>query len=112
MKRRGEFVKMWTCPEDHACHQNMSYDENKDDNVTCFIPVIEIDGRQNRRSKYHFDEEDGRCHDCIKHGGIHHTGCDVKRPDCDDQLISCGCKDKAHPILSLQKLCILPERLA
>ncbi len=41
----------------------------------------------------HFNEPDGRCHDCgIKHGNYHHPGCDAERcPLCGGQLISCGC---------------------
>ncbi len=44
-------------------------------------------------SNYHFNETNGRCHDCgIKHGGLHHRGCDVERcPKCKGQLISCEC---------------------
>jgi len=44
----------------------------------------------------HFDEGNGRCHDCnIKHGGFHHLNCDVERcPKCGGQLISCGCFDE------------------
>jgi hypothetical protein len=84
-----------------ACHQDMADCEKEDGNVTCLVPVIEIDGHQYRRSKYHFGEEWGRCHDCeIKHGGIHHAFCDVEKcPVCDDQLISCDCKGKAYQIL-------------
>ncbi|HZC20566.1 MAG TPA: hypothetical protein VE223_02875 [Nitrososphaeraceae archaeon] len=75
--------------------------ENDDDNVTCLMPVVKINRRQFRRQKYHFDEEGGRCHDCqVRHGRIHHAFCDVgKCPVCDDQFISCNCKDKAIPIL-------------
>jgi len=45
------------------------------------------------RSTEHFDEPDGRCHDCaIKHGGVHHFGCDVERcPYCGGQIIGCEC---------------------
>jgi hypothetical protein len=54
------------------------------------------DGEKLPSSNYHFDEPDGRCHDCnIKHGNRHHPGCDVERcPRCDGQLISCGCLDE------------------
>ena len=47
------------------------------------------------RSRFHFTEESGRCHDCgIKHGEIHHLGCDVERcPRCREQLITCYCWD-------------------
>lgn len=46
-------------------------------------------------SRQHFNEPSGRCHDCnIKHGGLHHPGCDAERcPRCEGQLISCGCLD-------------------
>jgi len=59
--------------------------------------VVEFpDGTKLPASTYHFDEPDGRCHDCnIKHGGFHHPGCDVERcPKCGGQLISCGCLDE------------------
>ena len=99
---------MWTWPEHHiceACHQDMADHENDDDNVTCLMPVVEINRVQYRRQRYHFGEEDGRCHDCrIKHGGIHHMGCDVEKcPVCDDQLISCDCKRKAFLVLGTRR---------
>ena len=95
---------MWTWPQHHiceVCHQDMSDFQNEDDNVTCLVSVVEINGVQYRRTKYHFGEEGGRCHDCrIKHGGIHHSECDVEKcPLCDGQLISCDCKHKAFPVL-------------
>jgi hypothetical protein len=101
-------VKMWTWPQHHiceVCHQDMSDFQNEDDNVTCLVPFVEINGVQYRRTKYHFREEGGRCHDCrIKHGGIHHIGCDVEKcPVCDDQLISCNCKHKAFPVLCTRR---------
>ena len=44
----------------------------------------------------HFDEPDGRCHDCgIKDGNAHHPGCDVERcPQCGGQLLNCWCFDE------------------
>ena len=48
------------------------------------------------QSTDHFNEPDGRCHDCnAKHGHYHHSGCDAERcPMCGGQLISCGCLDE------------------
>ena len=103
---------MWTYPQHHiceSCHQDMADYENEDDNVTCLVPMVEIDGVQYRRQKYHLvdadvdndDEEERRCHDCnVKLGAIHHALCDMEMcPVCDDQFISCDCKDKAFLIL-------------
>lgn len=79
---------MWTWPQYHiceSCNQYIADAEKEDDNVTCLAPYIEIDGHQYRRSKYPFDEGGRRCHDCqVKHGGIHHTDCDVEICPCDD----------------------------
>ncbi len=65
--------------------------------VTCTHNAIIICGDTvYKRDTYHFEEMDGRCHDCgIVHGGIHHSGCDVERcPMCKGQFISCGCEDE------------------
>lgn len=62
---------------------------------TCTVTHIEYaDGKRFERLTDHFDEPSGRCHDCnIKHGGLHHPGCDVERcPRCGGQLISCDCE--------------------
>ncbi len=64
---------------------------------SCTHTKIRYNGRWLDRSRKHFNERDGRCHDCgIKHDGIHHFGCDVERcPVCGGQLISCACfRDK------------------
>jgi hypothetical protein len=75
------------------CEQEMT-DPNT---VTCTgnEEVEYPDGTKLPSSDYHFQEEDGRCHDCkIRHGGKHHPGCDVERcPKCGGQLISCSCLD-------------------
>lgn len=46
------------------------------------------------RSKAHFNEPTGYCHDCnAAHGQYHHNGCDAERcPLCGGQAISCGCR--------------------
>ncbi len=58
-----------------------------------FRYIIDADGTYYERDTYHFDEPGRRCHDCgIKHGNIHHWGCDVERcPKCGLQLLGCGC---------------------
>ena len=58
-----------------------------------FKYIIGADGKYYERSREHFGEPSGRCGDCgIKHGGIHHYGCDVERcPKCGGQLITCDC---------------------
>jgi hypothetical protein len=60
---------------------------------SCSDPLVTLGGRTYARSREHFREPDGRCHDCgIAHGGLHHMGCDVERcPVCGGQLISCQC---------------------
>ena len=54
------------------------------------------DGKKLSSLTNHFNEENGKCHDCgIVHGGKHHPGCDVERcPRCKGQLISCGCLEE------------------
>ena len=68
---------------------NLEMSDPKTD--ACLFDIIQIDGTNYKRSTYHFEEPDGRCHDCnIKHGQVHHGGCDVERcPVCGLQLISC-----------------------
>ena len=64
------------------------------DSCTCDVLEVDDDGSvYYHRSRYHFPEPIGRCHDCgIKHGGVHHWGCDVERcPHCGGQIISCDC---------------------
>jgi len=74
---------------------------------SCTFPYL-VDKNQMhyQRSRAHFNEPSGRCGDCgIKHGGIHHYGCDVERcPKCGYQLITCRCWGK---FLYLVK--VLPE---
>jgi hypothetical protein len=60
------------------------------------LPIrFEKDGALYAPSTEHFDELNGRCHDCnIVHGNIHHPGCDVERcPKCGLQFIGCDCWD-------------------
>jgi len=78
---------MAVCKE---CEQEMTKADS------CTYKSIGKGGMWYERSREHFDESDGRCHDCgIKHGGIHHFGCDVERcPKCGLQLISCDCWGK------------------
>ena len=54
-----------------SCHQDMADFQNEDDNVTCLMPVVEINGVQYRRQNTILEKKEGRCHDCrIKHGGF------------------------------------------
>lgn len=73
------------------CNQEMRDSKT----ITCRAnnAIEYADGTRSASTSYHFDEKDGRCHDCnIEHGGKHHPGCDVERcPKCEGQLISCNC---------------------
>lgn len=85
---------MAVCP---YCKKEMSGEHAAD---TCtWNGIIKFpDGTELPASTEHFNESNGRCHDCnILHGGYHHPGCDVERcPKCGGQLISCGCLDEEH----------------
>ena len=65
---------------------------------TCTFDLIKFrkNGKAYVRNREHFDEPTGRCHDCgIKHGEVHHFGCDVERcPKCGYQLIGCECQGR------------------
>jgi len=75
---------MAICPD---CEQEMQQADS------CNYNAIIINGVEYERSREHFGEPNGRCHDCgIKHGETHHFGCDVERcPKCGLQLIGCYC---------------------
>lgn len=65
-----------------------------DNTDTCTEHIVRFeDGQEFKRSCFHFDDPDGKCLGCgIKHGGIHHLGCDVEEcPRCGGQLITCYC---------------------
>ncbi len=60
----------------------------------CAVELVSFsDDVEMKRSREHFNEPDGRCHDCnIVHGNLHHPGCDAERcPRCGGQQISCSC---------------------
>ena len=82
--------------------------------TSCLYDVIEVDNGEEyyERSRFHFDEPNGRCSDCgIKHGGIHHFGCDVERcPKCGYQLISCSCFTEDNLVLVLSQK-VEPEKI-
>lgn len=67
--------------------------EMRDADTCTFTHLIDKNENIYKRYTEHFSEPNGRCGDCgIKHGGVHHYGCDVERcPKCGLQLISCGC---------------------
>ena len=69
------------------CNQEMQTADS------CTVVRFRMKGKIVTRSRSHFEEPSGRCGDCgIKHGGIHHSGCDVERcPICGHQLLSCDC---------------------
>lgn len=67
---------------------------------SCTKQDVVIDGESLAQLPFGEDgwdiEEGERCHDCnVAYGGFHHPGCDVERcPNCEGQLISCGCLDE------------------
>lgn len=69
-------------------------DQKMKNRVGCTL--ARFDGEDKDRSKFHFNEPSGFCHDCLApHGEFHHAGCDVERcNECNGQLISCGCYDE------------------
>jgi len=75
-----------------TCGKLMS---DETDNCDSNCEIVYEDGLVLPVSLEHFNEPDGRCHDCsIKHGRQHHPGCDVERcPRCGGQRITCGCEN-------------------
>ena len=75
------------------CNQEMKDNSTFKCSANLFIEFP--DGVKLPPSLEHFNEPNGRCHDCnVKHGYPHHPGCDVERcPRCGGQLITCGCLD-------------------
>ena len=68
------------------------------DNVSCDYTGIKINGKWLRRDRTHFDNQ-RHCRYCgIKNdmGNTHHYGCPIEIcPNCNEQLIYCGCKKEA-----------------
>lgn len=71
-----------------SCNQEMLLVDSCTDRT-----VVYPDGLELPLSTDHFNEPNGRCHDCnALHGKYHHSRCDVERcPRCGGQLITCGC---------------------
>jgi hypothetical protein len=64
--------------------------------VSCKQSTVEFPGGQIEASIRHASDSGSDCRDCLAPaGGYHHPGCDAERcPNCDGQLISCGCLDE------------------
>jgi hypothetical protein len=67
-------------------------DQEMKDHVGCTLKTIHMhDGKTLYRIKY--ENMSNNCHDCgCPPNSYHHLGCDMEIcPECEGQLISCGC---------------------